>query len=118
MNSLDVRMATPALLSQLEASWAFLVDHRPSGQLELHRSASGYAWRWANKPAHLVDLLGVKSASNLLPWWFQDLDAAVEHLMKCTGIAFAGRCALIAGTGEFVPLIAEGAANDQHIVSA
>lgn len=85
--------------SNVEARWSLRLgrDAATGGVLELHRAEAGYFWRWTDKPAHLVQLVGVLDAhrpSDFKPRRFFDLEGAMRHLMDCAGIAFRGDCGL------------------------
>lgn len=77
------------------ATWQMQVLGRPSGTLSLYETLQGLVWCWHDKPAHLVPLLGVwQEQDNRKPWLFFEAEAAVQHVMDCTGIAFSGQCSL------------------------
>lgn len=82
--------------ARVQSRWALRLGCKPSGVLELRVSDSGYHWRWIDKPAHLVPLVGVQEAgsNDAKPRRFFDVDSAIGHLMRCTGIAFRGDCGL------------------------
>ncbi len=58
----------------------------------------GWAWRWHDKPANLVHLVGVPAVNEPTqgtPWVFGDRTDAVSHLMWAAGEAFHGHCGLV-----------------------
>lgn len=80
------------------AKWRLVLEDKPAGELELHATNRGWAWRWHDKPAHLVRLLGVPAVNEPTkdaPWVFADRNDAVDHLMHATGKAFYGHCGLV-----------------------
>ena len=82
--------------SDIRSRWALrLGGGDRSGILELRSEDNGLFWVWADKPAHLVPLVGVQMAGQTAaPRRFFDIEAAVNHLMHCTGVAFRGDCGL------------------------
>ncbi len=83
--------------SLLIDAWGLDVGGRAAGTLELHSAKRGLLWVWVNKPDDLVQLRGVRELGRPdIPFYFYDVDSARDHLMSCTGVAFAGRCGLVA----------------------
>jgi hypothetical protein len=82
--------------SAVEARWALRLGcgRDANGVLELRRAAAGYFWRWADKPGHLVPLVGVQDAQGRKPHGFCDMDSAIGYLMCNVGFAFRGDCGL------------------------
>jgi hypothetical protein len=81
--------------SDVAARWALRLGRGDAGGvLELRRADAGYFWRWADKPSHLVPLVGVQDAQGSKPQGFCDMDSAIGHLMSNVGFAFRGDCGL------------------------
>ena len=81
------------------ATWQLKIEDQLAGELELWPTNRGWSWAWQHKPWHLIPLLGVPSNLDLpekQPWVFGDKTDALEHLMKCCGIAFGSHCYLAA----------------------
>ena len=80
------------------AHWDVEVYGRPSGELSLYETPVGYVWNWSGKPSHLIPLVGVledDAIETKRAFRFGELDAAVSHVMHCSGIAYKGQCALV-----------------------
>ncbi len=78
-------------------AWRLEVAGREAGTLALHSTKPGLLWVWTDKPADLVELLGVREGDVPgKPYYFYDSLSALDHLMRCTGVAFDGHCGLAA----------------------
>lgn len=83
--------------STVAARWALRLgcSAGSSGVFELRRAPAGFFWRWADKPSHLVAIVGVQDgAMGSKPMPFLDMDSAIGHLMCNAGFAFRGDCGL------------------------
>lgn len=80
-------------------SWTVVLAGRESaGTLHLLQAEAGLHWEWADKPSHLVPLVGVRDPSSPLgfrPNRFAESGQAVFHVLDCIGFAFRGQCSLI-----------------------